>query len=104
MKNLLFGLVLIFTSTHVFSQTINKVEPKANAIQPSNEEEQGSDKRVAAPTDSSTSTYSVKIKKKPFKLPAIMAPANTTIDANCADRLGKGDSGYTACEAGKRTR
>lgn len=103
MKNLFLGLVLIFTSTQVFSQTNNKVEPKADAI-PTSKEEDNANKRVETPTDSSTSAYSVKIKKKPFKLPAIMAPANTTIDANCADRLGKGDSGYTACEAGKRTR
>lgn len=95
MKNLFLGFIVIFCSLisldKAFSQTPTNTEQKTDEIE--------------RPVDvTATTTHSVKVKKKPFKLPAYIAPANTTIDANCADRLGKGDSGYTACQAGKGTR
>jgi len=51
----------------------------------------------------SSATQTVKV-KKPVKAPPVIAPITTTPAANCADHLAKGDSGFTACEAGKRTR
>lgn len=95
MKNLFLGFIVTLSSTifldRAFSQTPTDTDQKGDEIE-------------KATDVTATTTHSVEVKKKPFKLPGFIAPANTTIDANCVDRLGKGDSGYTACQAGKGTR
>jgi hypothetical protein len=90
MKTLILGTFLLTVSSASFSQ--------------SSKSEDSKNKTSGFSSGISTNTQTIQLKKKSFKLPKVIAPANNTIDANCADRLGKGDAGYTACEANKRTR
>jgi hypothetical protein len=95
MKNLCLGMVIIFLSIFTLGNAFGQSSIDAN---------KKDDEIVKTEDVTSTTTQSIKVKKKPFKLPVYMAPANTTIDANCVDQLGKGNSGYTSCQAGKGTR
>lgn len=94
LKILLVSSILL--SMNAFSQTQNK--PDSNSLV--NAEEQVN----SLPGGSAGSAYSVR-KKKSIKVPAIIAPAENTTPASCADSLGgKGSANFTACEAAKRTR
>lgn len=87
----------LFLSLSAFSQTLTKPDPHSQI----NAEEQVN----GLPGGSSGSAYSVRTKKRSLQAPAIVAPAENTTPANCADSLGgKGSATFTACEAAKKTR
>lgn len=93
-----FMILSFLFSTNAFSQSTQKPDPNS----PINAEEQVR----GLPGGSSGTPYSVtKSKKGTVKMPPIVAPAENTLPANCADSLdGKGSATFTACEAGKKTR
>ncbi len=93
-----FLIVSLFFSFNAFSQTTQKPDPNS----PINAEEQIRGLPGAASGYPNTISTD---KKNSLKAPAIVAPTENTVPANCADNLGgKGSATFTACEANKKTR
>ena len=93
MKTILLCLFVFSFNAH--SQSLTKPDPNSSI----NAEEQVNG------LPAGKGAYSVRTKKRSVKVPAVIAPAENTTPANCADSLGgSGGANFTACEAGKRTR
>lgn len=90
-------LSLVFVSASAFSQVEKKPDPTSEV----NAEEQVNG--LAGGTKDSA--YSVRTKKRIYKVPAVVAPVENLSPASCADSLGSsGSANFTACEAAKKTR
>lgn len=90
-------LKFLLLSSLALSQTTTKPDLDSSI----NAEEQIS----GLPGGSAGAAYSVRTEKKTIKPPAVIAPAENVVPANCVDSLGgKGGANFTACEAAKKTR
>ncbi len=93
-----FFALTILLSTTAFAQKVQKPDPNS----PINAEEQIRSLPGAASGYPNTISQE---KKRSLQAPAVVAPMENTLPANCADNLdGKGSATFTACEAGKKTR